>query len=384
VRSRVLRRGRRAAGWAGCVLVSTEIPEEAVVAAVRTAAAEGLPYVLNSAPVLPGLATLLDLRPVLTPNATEVRDLHGLLAATDAATDVATVKEMAAGLASRTKAAVVVTLGGEGALVASPDGTASRVPPHATSQVRDTTGAGDTFNGVLAAALANGLVLETAIRRATVAASLSVSVVGARAGMPTGAEIDAAMGPDGDSRGAVAGLVLVDRLMCVAWLRRWVPTRPPPGQSWLPVGHGAKRGAYVVAEHALYVRAGEVRHLGPVRDHLLVSRPADGEADHAVGVVEAVLDGLSGFLHRVDATEVHGEYQPELPTGERVGVIFRLAGVATGHGCDDAGAVVGESLVGPDPFDCRLHVDGAFWSRGVDECQSTRSRGSPYRECPSA
>jgi ribokinase len=51
--------------------------------------------------------------------------------------------------------------------------------------VVDTTGAGDTFNGVLAAWLASGATLETAIEAANAAAALSVTAAGARGGMPT-------------------------------------------------------------------------------------------------------------------------------------------------------------------------------------------------------
>jgi ribokinase len=87
---------------------------------------------------------------------------------------------------------VVVTLGGDGALVLSPDAEAERVPPRAAT-VRDTTGAGDTFNGVLAVRLAAGERLEHAVRVAVAAASLSVARVGARAGMPDAAAIDAAL-----------------------------------------------------------------------------------------------------------------------------------------------------------------------------------------------
>jgi ribokinase len=57
----------------------------------------------------------------------------------------------------------------------------------------DTTGAGDTFNGVLAARLAAGDQLAAAVAVAVVAAALSVTKPGARGGMPSAAEIDAAM-----------------------------------------------------------------------------------------------------------------------------------------------------------------------------------------------
>jgi ribokinase len=73
-------------------------------------------------------------------------------------------------------------------LVVTGDGVSRQVaaPPVV---VRDTTGAGDTFNGVLAARLAGGDDLATAVPYAVAAASLSVTQVGARGGMPTAAEI---------------------------------------------------------------------------------------------------------------------------------------------------------------------------------------------------
>jgi ribokinase len=49
----------------------------------------------------------------------------------------------------------------------------------------DTTGAGDCFNGVFAAGLAERLDVTAAARRAASAAALSVTKVGAREGMPT-------------------------------------------------------------------------------------------------------------------------------------------------------------------------------------------------------
>jgi ribokinase len=57
----------------------------------------------------------------------------------------------------------------------------------------DTVGAGDTLNGALAAALALGLPLEDAARRAVAAASLAVTKPGAREGMPTVDELEAAL-----------------------------------------------------------------------------------------------------------------------------------------------------------------------------------------------
>ncbi|GAA4557227.1 PfkB family carbohydrate kinase [Pseudonocardia xishanensis] len=181
----------RSADWAGCVLVSTEISPEAVAAAVETAAAHGLACVLNPAPVAAGVVDLLGLGPVVTPNRSELGDLYALV---EAGANGAETAEMATAVADRTGAPVVVTLGGEGVLLVDPDQGPMHLPAP-PADVRDTTGAGDTFNGVLAAALAAGASMPEAAARGVAAASLSVGTVGARAGMPRAAAIDRATAP---------------------------------------------------------------------------------------------------------------------------------------------------------------------------------------------
>ena len=57
--------------------------------------------------------------------------------------------------------------------------------------VRDTIGAGDTFTGALAAALARGEALPVAMQWANAAAALSVTKHGAIAGIPRYAEVAA-------------------------------------------------------------------------------------------------------------------------------------------------------------------------------------------------
>jgi ribokinase len=179
---------------AGCVLVSTEIPGDAVAAAVEAATAAGVPCVLNPAPVIPAVLDLVKLGPVLTPNSTECLELAGLLvdgAGAAGPSPRAAATDAARTLSAQSGAPVVVTLGGDGALVLVPGGDVAHLPPHRVS-VRDTTGAGDTFNGVLTTRLAAGEQLAEAVQVATLAASLSVCSVGARAGMPDVAAIDAA------------------------------------------------------------------------------------------------------------------------------------------------------------------------------------------------
>jgi ribokinase len=106
--------------------------------------------------------------------------------------EAATLGSDPAAIAIRLKQALVVTRGADGARAFLPDGTRIDVPALAVEPV-DTTGAGDTFAGVLAASLDAGLALESALRRASAAAALSCLALGAQEAMPGRAAIDAAV-----------------------------------------------------------------------------------------------------------------------------------------------------------------------------------------------
>jgi ribokinase len=152
----------------GCVLTGLELLGGPVLAAARIAADAGCPLVVNPAPARPLEPALLELRPILTPNRHEAVELTG--------EDGPEAAGLA--LAARTGAPVVVTLGEHGALVVDGDGPA-RVPAPAVRAV-DTTGAGDAFNGALAAELARGRELRAAVEEAVAAAADSVTRPGAR------------------------------------------------------------------------------------------------------------------------------------------------------------------------------------------------------------
>lgn len=185
----VRRAMRRADGWPGCVLVSTEIAASALVAAVAEATTRGWKCVLNPAPVVPGLLDLMRLAPIVTPNRGELKDLYRLLGMTGEPSTEA----MAAAVSDHTGAAVVVTLGAEGVLVCDEAGKITRIPAGTARQVVDTTGAGDTFNGVFAAELAAGQDITSAAERGVIAATLSVEAAGARTSMPNVAAIVASL-----------------------------------------------------------------------------------------------------------------------------------------------------------------------------------------------
>lgn len=159
-----------------------EVPLATVTAYARAARAAGVRVALNAAPAQalpPDLLAAVDL---LIVNEGELAALAG-------------PGERAAQLAAlgaRGPRTVIVTLGAAGAW-AWDAGELRRVPGHPV-QVLDTTGAGDTFAGVLIAALSEGRPLGAALRRANVGAALACTRPGAQPSMPARAEIEAALG----------------------------------------------------------------------------------------------------------------------------------------------------------------------------------------------
>jgi len=166
-------------GSAAVTLLQLEIPVETVAAAADSS---GGAVVLNPAPGRPVPGGLLAQVDVLVPNLGEL----GVLSGGEAPDDL----DAAASVASDIDGpdAVVVTLGPEGALVVTRDG--SLHVPGVEVKVVDTTAAGDSFCGALADALVRGLELEHAVRWAVTAAALTVTKKGAQPSLPTRAEVE--------------------------------------------------------------------------------------------------------------------------------------------------------------------------------------------------
>lgn len=149
------------------VLASLEVSHAAVRAAAAWCSEHQVPFVLNPAPVQPWTAEVAALASYVTPNEHELGAMGTL-----------------------PEGIVVVETRGRDGVVIRSDGDEHRVEAPAVEAV-DTTGAGDCFNGVFAAGLAEGLDAAAAAERAAVAAAISVTEVGAREGMPTREELDA-------------------------------------------------------------------------------------------------------------------------------------------------------------------------------------------------
>ena len=158
------------------ILCQMEVPVAATAALIRRAARRDARCVLNLAPALPIDPGLLD-------------DLD-LLVASEA--EAAMLGDDPAAIARRLRQAFVVTRGAAGSTAFLRDGRRLEIPALAVDAV-DTTGAGDTFVGVLAAGLDQGLALEVALRRASAAAGLACVAHGAQTAMPDAIAIDAAV-----------------------------------------------------------------------------------------------------------------------------------------------------------------------------------------------
>lgn len=155
---------------AGAVLAQLEVPMAHVVEAAKLA--QG-PFVLNAAPSTDLPDELLAHTDVLVVNEHEAADVAG----TDGE------PAQLAGLLLERVPAVVLTLGGDGAVVAERGSEPVRIPAFDVTPV-DTTGAGDTFCGVLAAELARGTALAEAAVVASAAGALSTTRDGAQDSVP--------------------------------------------------------------------------------------------------------------------------------------------------------------------------------------------------------
>lgn len=176
---------REAVEAADVLLAQLEVPLALVAEAAALARGAGATVVLNASPVPPpgpeldALVDLLALVDVLVVNEHEAVTLAG-------ASDPS---RAAAALAAAGRE-VVVTLGAAGARHVGPDGRTCH-EPGLPARVRDTTGAGDAFAGVLAACRADGAPVDVALRRAVAAGALTVERDGAVPSLPTATEVDA-------------------------------------------------------------------------------------------------------------------------------------------------------------------------------------------------
>lgn len=154
------------------VMMQLEMPIPVIQRTLEICHQHAVPTILNPAPASGFTADFLPYCTYLTPNETEAEEIFG-----------SNWEQALMHYPNR----LVVTLGQKGAQFY--DGEKHVVVQGFATEAVDTTGAGDTFNGALAAALAEGQAFEEAVRFANAAASLSVEKFGAQGGMPDRAAV---------------------------------------------------------------------------------------------------------------------------------------------------------------------------------------------------
>lgn len=156
------------------VLIQQEIPADTVTHVIDYCAQHDIVSILNPAPYREVPAEVITQANYMTPNETESAHLF----------EGKDIEEAAAQYPNK----LIVTLGSEGAMYHN--GAEIVKVPSFKREVKDTTGAGDTFNGALAVGLQKDYPLTKAIEFANLAASHSVTGMGAQGGMPYLADLE--------------------------------------------------------------------------------------------------------------------------------------------------------------------------------------------------
>ncbi len=163
------------------LLMQLETPLNAIIKAAKLAKQQGTRVVLNPAPAQPLPDELLAHVDIITPNETEAEQLTGVTV-----TDEKRAVESARVFHAKGIPTVLITLGSKGVYVSEQgDG---RIIAGFRVEAKDTTAAGDTFNGALITALLEHKPMSEAIRFAHAAAAISVTRKGAQPSIPSRAE----------------------------------------------------------------------------------------------------------------------------------------------------------------------------------------------------
>jgi len=165
------------------LLLQFEVPMEAVVQAAKIAHQANVTVILDPAPALALPRELVGLVDIITPNESEAEILTG-----GAVHDDLSAARCAEALRMHSGAkAVIIKRGAKGVMLDS--GNGARIVRAPKVAVVDTTAAGDTFNGALAAAICNGSSLDEAVDLAVIAGAISVTKPGSQHSIPTRDEV---------------------------------------------------------------------------------------------------------------------------------------------------------------------------------------------------
>lgn len=164
------------------VIAQFETPLETTILAFAKAKEAGAITILNPAPAAEAPQELLDTTDFLVVNEHEFETVFDQILPTKA-----TERDALRGFGGT----VIVTLGEDG--VRALHGDQDVLEPGIQTKVVDTTGAGDCFIGYFADGLLTGLDVQRAIKRANIAAALSVTKMGAASSIPFKDEVARSM-----------------------------------------------------------------------------------------------------------------------------------------------------------------------------------------------
>lgn len=163
------------------LLMVQEVPDATLKTALLAAKTKGIKTMLNIAPVTSRTPELAQLADIIVANETEFSLLIGSPIEQDS------IKSCAAEWAKDNQKTIILTLGGDGAIGATPS-EAIEVSALPIAPV-DTVGAGDTFCGYLGAALNKGHALHEALETAAIAGSLACLKPGAQPAIPLAIDV---------------------------------------------------------------------------------------------------------------------------------------------------------------------------------------------------
>ena len=166
------------------LLSQLEVPDTAVKAAFETAKEHGVTTILNPAPILPLAKDFLALTDAIILNQTEAAFLTGR-----SIDNIADARQGIFSLLDMGVRQAVITLGNLGCIFSDEDKEVIHRPARNVTAV-DTTGAGDSFCGAFAYALANNYCTKDAIELATIVSSLTVTKRGTSGSLPTKSEVN--------------------------------------------------------------------------------------------------------------------------------------------------------------------------------------------------
>lgn len=152
------------------VLLQLEIPLKTIAHTLQVAREFNVPVIVNPAPYQTLPDAVLRNAAYFTPNEIEAEAME------------------AAPLFSAIQHKLIITQGERG--VVFHDNITNHFLPSYPVEVKDTTGAGDTFNGAFASEIGAGFSVKRAVQFANAAAALSITKVGAQGGMPTRSEVE--------------------------------------------------------------------------------------------------------------------------------------------------------------------------------------------------